>query len=105
MNTFVVNNLSSINIGKSMTNILCVKLISTIDLKNTFILTDPYGTSRVRFGYPEMFTYTLTQLHSLDKSSYDSLEELYESYELYELQIQRNEKILFRSFITRSTFY
>jgi hypothetical protein len=88
MNTFVVNNLSSINIGKSVTNILCVKLISTIDLKNTFILTDPYGTSRVRFGYPEMFTYTLTQLHSLDKSSYDSLEEL------YELQIQRNEKIL-----------
>ena len=62
-----VNNYSSVKIGKSTLPEIIVSIQSSLDLEHTRIVTDPYGTTRIRFGYPEMFTY---QLDLIEKGKY-----------------------------------
>jgi hypothetical protein len=47
-----------IKIGNSKEDTLCITLPDTIHFSNTF-LTDPFGSNRMRFQYPEVFHYML----------------------------------------------
>jgi hypothetical protein len=47
-----------INIGTSTEDTLCITLPYGIDYSKTF-LTDPFGSNRMRYQYPEVFHYVL----------------------------------------------
>jgi hypothetical protein len=69
MKNINVNNYSRIHIGTSTTNTLSVVLITDLELGDKFV-TDPFGSNKMRFQYPEMFTYNLkkikTDMYALD---------------------------------------
>jgi hypothetical protein len=47
-----------INIGTSTEDTLCITLPDHIDYSKTF-LTNPFGSNRMRYQYPEVFHYVL----------------------------------------------
>lgn len=77
MEELLVTNYSRIKIGPSDENVKIVILKSVLPLSKTFI-TEPFGTNKMRFQYPEMFSYVLK---TMDNTR-------------YELTINRSKKIL-----------
>ena len=75
-----VDNYSKIYLGKSVTNRKTYILKSSIKLGTKFI-TEPFGTTRTRFQFPEIFTYSI-KLCDINNTK------------LYELTVERNNKIL-----------
>lgn len=72
-----LDNYSVINIGPSDKSIIRVIIKTKLHLSDKF-LTDPFGTTRTRFQYPEIFEYKI--LNTTKNKEFN----------IYELQITRN---------------
>lgn len=59
----LVESLSGITLGKSTKNTMVYLLNTNLDLSDRFI-PDPYGTTRTRFGSPNMFSFDLVKVIS-----------------------------------------
>ena len=72
-----IDNYSMINIGYSKKSVVNVFIKTKLQLSENFI-TEPFGSTRTRFQYPEIFTYNIVN-YVKNKD-----------FHVYELEIKRN---------------
>ena len=97
--TLEVTNYQRIKIGKSKTKKKELILKSKINLSNKFI-TDPFGSNRTRYQYPEMFEYKLDKLDVNDINNIsnninnsNNSDQDNSTFYYYKLTITRKDKI------------
>ena len=72
-----IDNYSMIHIGYSNQSVINVFIKTQLKLSDKFV-TEPFGSNKMRFQYPEIFTYNIINSFNEDE------------YIIYELEIKRN---------------